>query len=106
MQSFVFYLHRIKNACKIHRNSIYFRTYFYFRGGGMVTFFTAVAMLLIGFFLYSRIIEKVFRMDAGRTTPAFAQEDGIDYIPMKTWRVYLIQLLNIAGLGPIFGALM
>lgn len=72
----------------------------------MVTFFTAVAMLLIGFFLYSRIIEKVFRMDAGRTTPAFAQEDGIDYIPMKTWRVYLIQLLNIAGLGPIFGALM
>ena len=45
-------------------------------------------------------------MDTGRTSPAYAQEDGIDYIPMKTWRVYLIQLLNIAGLGPIFGALM
>ena len=72
----------------------------------MITFFTAVIVLLVGFFLYSRIIERVFQMDANRTTPAYAQEDGIDYIPMKTWRVYLIQLLNIAGLGPIFGALM
>lgn len=72
----------------------------------MITFFTAVIILLVGFFLYSKIIERVFQMDTNRTTPAYAQEDGIDYIPMKTWRVYLIQLLNIAGLGPIFGALM
>ena len=72
----------------------------------MITFFSAVILLLAGFFLYSRVIERVFQMDSSRVTPAYAQEDGIDYIPMKTWRVYLIQLLNIAGLGPIFGALM
>lgn len=83
-----------------------FKTYLYFGGDKMFTFFTAVIVLLAGFFVYSRVIEKVFQMDSSRTTPAYAQEDGIDYIPMKTWRVYLIQLLNIAGLGPIFGALM
>lgn len=72
----------------------------------MITFFTALIVLLVGFFIYSKVIEKVFGMDTNRTTPAYSQEDGVDYIPMKTWRVYLIQLLNIAGLGPIFGALM
>ena len=58
----------------------------------------------MGFFTYSRVIEKVFRVD-DRPTPAIAHPDGVDYIPMKTWRIFLIQLLNIAGLGPIYGAL-
>ena len=70
----------------------------------MVTFFLALAALLAGFFLYSRLVERVFHID-GRKTPAVVHPDGVDYIPMKTWRVFLIQLLNIAGLGPIFGAL-
>ncbi len=72
----------------------------------MITFLSAVFLLLTGFFLYSRIIERVFRINTKRLTPAYALTDGVDYIPMKTGRVYLIQLLNIAGLGPIFGALM
>lgn len=72
----------------------------------MITFFSAVFLLVTGFFLYSRIIERVFQTDSKRLTPAYALKDGVDYIPMKTGKVYLIQLLNIAGLGPIFGALM
>ena len=72
----------------------------------MITFFSAVFLLVTGFFLYGRIIERVFQTDSKRLTPAYALKDGVDYIPMKTGKVYLIQLLNIAGLGPIFGALM
>ena len=49
-------------------------------------------------------MERVFRVD-DRQTPAVAHPDGVDYVPMKTWRIFLIQLLNIAGLGPIYGAL-
>ncbi|MBU5435502.1 carbon starvation protein A [Pseudoflavonifractor sp. MSJ-37] len=70
----------------------------------MVTFFVALLILIIGFFTYSKLIEKVFHID-DRQTPAVAHPDGVDYIPMKTWRIFLIQLLNIAGLGPIYGAL-
>ena len=55
--------------------------------------------------MYGKIVERVFRPD-DRPTPAIAHPDGVDYIPMKTWRVFLVQLLNIAGTGPIFGALM
>ena len=67
----------------------------------MITFLSAVFLLLTGFFLYSRIIERVFQTDSKRLTPAYALKDGVDYVPMKTSKVYLIQLLNIAGLGPI-----
>ena len=70
----------------------------------MISFFACLILLLVGFFTYSRVIEKVFRVD-DRPTPAIAHPDGVDYIPMKTWRIFLIQLLNIAGLGPIYGAL-
>lgn len=55
--------------------------------------------------MYGKLVERVFRPD-DRPTPAIAHPDGVDYIPMKTWRVFLVQLLNIAGTGPIFGALM
>ena len=70
----------------------------------MITFLISLAVLLVGFALYSKLIEKVFCID-DRQTPAVAHPDGVDYTPMKPWRLFLIQLLNIAGLGPIFGAL-
>lgn len=71
----------------------------------MITFFCAIIFLIVGYFLYGKLAEKVFRPD-DRPTPAVEHPDGVDYVPMKTWRVFLIQLLNIAGTGPIFGALM
>ena len=71
----------------------------------MVSFFVCLALLLIGYIVYGRVVEKVFGPEINRPTPAIAHTDGIDYIPMKTWKSFLIQLLNIAGLGPIFGAL-
>lgn len=71
----------------------------------MITFFISVAALLAGYFLYSRIIEKVFGADRERKTPAYSKQDGVDYVPMGWFRVFLIQFLNIAGLGPIFGAI-
>lgn len=71
----------------------------------MVTLICAVLLLAAGYALYGKLAERVFRPD-DRPTPATAHPDGVDYIPMKTWRVFLIQLLNIAGTGPIFGPLM
>jgi len=71
----------------------------------MITFCCAIAILVGGYFLYGKVTERVFRPDE-RPTPAAARPDGVDYVPMKTWRVFLVQLLNIAGTGPIFGALM
>ncbi len=62
-------------------------------------------MLITGYFVYGRIVEKVFAPD-DRETPAYTKNDGVDFIPMPTWKAYLVQLLNIAGTGPIFGALM
>lgn len=70
----------------------------------MISFFACLAFLILGYFTYGKFVEKVFEPDE-RTTPAYALEDGSDYVPMKSWRVFLIQLLNIAGLGPIFGAI-
>lgn len=71
----------------------------------MITFFAALALLIAGYFLYGKLIEKVFRPD-DRPTPSVAHADGVDFVEMPTWKVFLIQLLNIAGTGPIFGALM
>ncbi len=70
----------------------------------MVTFLVSFVILIVGFALYGKLVERVFCID-GRKTPAVAHPDGVDYAPMKTWRLFLVQLLNIAGLGPIFGAL-
>lgn len=72
----------------------------------MVSFLVAMVILIAGYFIYGRIVERIFGADASLTTPAVAKADGIDYIVMPTWRVFLIQFLNIAGLGPIFGAIM
>ena len=71
----------------------------------MVSFFLCIGLLIAGYFVYGTIVEKVFQPDANRITPAMANPDGIDYVPISTPRAFLVQLLNIAGLGPIFGAI-
>ena len=71
----------------------------------MISLFAAFGILIAGYLLYSRVAEKVFAVD-DRKTPAEAINDGVDCVPMKTWKAFLVQLLNIAGTGPIFGALM
>ena len=72
----------------------------------MITFFIAFAALVLGYFIYGKLVEKVFGADSKRTTPAVSMADGVDYVPMKPWRIFLIQFLNIAGVGPIIGAIM
>ena len=72
----------------------------------MNTFVGALILLVLGYVVYGAIVEKVFGADASRKTPCYTMQDGADYIPMPTWKVYLIQFLNIAGTGPIFGAIL
>ncbi|HSO78442.1 MAG TPA: carbon starvation CstA family protein, partial [Bacteroidales bacterium] len=72
----------------------------------MITLAGSVALLVFGYFIYGRISERMFGMDPSRVTPAFSKSDGVDFVPMKAWRVFMIQFLNIAGLGPIFGAVL
>ena len=72
----------------------------------MTSFLIALAVLIGGYFIYGALVEKVFGVDPQRVTPAVLNADGIDFVPMPTWKVFLIQFLNIAGLGPIFGAIM
>ncbi|MGE9213468.1 MULTISPECIES: carbon starvation CstA family protein [Exiguobacterium] len=72
----------------------------------MVTFFLALGLLLLGYLVYGRYVEKTFGIKEERTTPAYASQDGVDYVPMGTKRNSMIQLLNIAGVGPIFGPIM
>ena len=72
----------------------------------MTAFLISLAVLVAGYVLYGLLTERIFGIDKNRETPAYSQRDGIDYIPMPTWKVFLIQFLNIAGLGPIFGAIM
>ena len=71
----------------------------------MITFTISLLALVVGYVLYGRFVERVFAPD-GRVTPAVAKADGVDYVPMPSWRVFMIQFLNIAGTGPIFGAIM
>ncbi|MBO5844941.1 MAG: carbon starvation protein A, partial [Bacteroidales bacterium] len=72
----------------------------------MITFLVCLAVLVIGYFVYGKYVERVFQPDFNRKTPAIELQDGVDYIPMPTWKILMIQFLNIAGLGPIFGAIM
>ncbi len=60
----------------------------------------------MGYFIYGRYISRMFGVDEKRATPAVTKNDGVDYIEMPTWKIFMIQFLNIAGLGPIFGAIM
>ena len=70
----------------------------------MITFLVSVLLLVAAYFVYGKIVERFLGVDPGRKTPAFEMTDGVDYHPMPTWKVFIIQFLNIAGLGPIFGA--
>ena len=72
----------------------------------MTAFLIALATLVVGYFVYGLIVEKIFGIDSKRDVPANYMRDNVDYMPMPTWKVFLIQFLNIAGLGPIFGAIM
>lgn len=72
----------------------------------MIWFLSCVAALLGGYFIYGVLVEKIFGINKQRQTPAFSEQDGIDFVPMSTPKVYLVQLLNIAGVGPIFGPIM
>jgi len=72
----------------------------------MLWFLFCLSLLLGGYFVYGRFVEKVFGIRAQRKTPAYTKQDGVDYVAMSTPKVYLVQLLNIAGVGPIFGPIM
>jgi carbon starvation protein CstA len=71
----------------------------------MVTFSVSLLVLVLGYFLYGRFVERIFAPD-DRVTPAVAKADGLDYIVLPNWKIFMIQFLNIAGTGPIFGAIM
>jgi carbon starvation protein A len=72
----------------------------------MVPFLIGLAVLVGGYFIYGLLAEKIFGVDPSIPTPAQTRTDGVDYVVLPTWKVFLIQFLNIAGLGPIFGAIM
>ena len=70
----------------------------------MISFLLCLALLIVGYFVYGKIVDNTFGPD-DRETPAVRINDGVDYVVMPQWKLFLVQLLNIAGLGPIFGAL-
>lgn len=72
----------------------------------MITFLICLALLVAAYFTYGRYLERVCRIDPTADVPSQRLYDGVDYVPMPRWRVFLIQLLNIAGIGPIFGAIL
>lgn len=72
----------------------------------MITFIAAVLLLIAGYFTYGKFVEKVFGVNEQNECPAYTKQDGVDFVPLEWKRAGLIQLLNIAGLGPIFGPIM
>lgn len=72
----------------------------------MITFLICLALLVAGYFTYGRLLERLTDIDPEAPTPAKRLADGVDYVQLPRWRIFLIQLLNIAGLGPIFGAVL
>ena len=72
----------------------------------MISFLVSIVALVIGYIVYGAFVERMFGPDPSRKTPAVTKADGVDFIPMPTWKVFMIQFLNIAGTGPIFGAIM
>ena len=71
----------------------------------MITFILSLLALVLGYFVYGRFVERVFGPD-DRETPAIAKADGVDFMVLPNWKIFMIQFLNIAGTGPIFGAIM
>lgn len=72
----------------------------------MTLFLISFAVLIVGYFSYGLLVERIFGTDSGNATPAKLKADGVDFVELPTWKVFLIQFLNIAGIGPIFGAIM
>lgn len=71
---------------------------------GLVAFFASALILVLGYFAYSKVAERVYGVDFKLLMPCMTKADGVDYVAMPTWRIFMVQLLNIAGLGPVFGA--
>ena len=72
----------------------------------LYTFLTGIVLLIVGYFIYGKFVEKVFGIKDARKTPAYSNQDGVDYLPLGQNKNSLIQLLNIAGVGPIFGPIL
>lgn len=72
----------------------------------MITFLISLALLIAGYVLYGKFVDKFFGVDPRRETPVMKKNDGVDYFPLRPWKIFVIQFLNIAGLGPIFGAVL
>ena len=72
----------------------------------MITFTLSLIALIVGYLVYGKFVSRIFQPDASRPTPAMEHPDGVDYLPLPIWKVFMIQFLNIAGTGPIFGAIM
>ena len=72
----------------------------------MYSFLISIVVLVLGYIFYGKLIDRIFGPDPSRITPAVSKADGVDYVPMPTWKVFMVQFLNIAGTGPIFGAIM
>lgn len=85
---------------------MYLCAFFFKNTNIMITFWISLAVLVLGYVVYGAFTEKVFGIDTNRETPATRLSDGVDYVPMKPWKLFLIQFLNIAGVGPICGAIM
>ena len=71
----------------------------------MITFIISFIALIAGYFIYGRFVERIFEPD-DRATPAITKADGVDYLVLPNWKIFMIQFINIAGTGPIFGAIM
>lgn len=72
----------------------------------MILFLTSLILLILGYFTYAKFIEKIWGADENFVTPAIKYNDGVDFVQLPLWRIFLIQFLNIAGLGPVFGAIL
>ena len=72
----------------------------------MITFTIALVVLVLGYVFYGKYLARLLDINPQNVTPAVSKADGVDYVPMPTWKIFMIQFLNIAGLGPIFGAIM
>jgi carbon starvation protein CstA len=75
-------------------------------GQNMISFIICLSTLIVGYFVYGKITERIFKIDSKNITPAIRLHDGVDFVPLKGYKIFIIQFLNIAGLGPIFGAIL
>ncbi|WP_286827819.1 carbon starvation CstA family protein, partial [Maribacter sp. UBA4516] len=72
----------------------------------MITFITSMILLVLGYMFYGKFVDKTFQPNETKDTPAHTMEDGVDFVPMNSNRNAFIQILNIAGVGPIFGPIL